>query len=95
MIFYGTAIMATRYLDYAFELENGIYEIEVGFCDPWGCSASPSIYANLGKENEVVIAENNEVKDQPLYSYEMIENRNLVERLNTNYSNNGSSDRLR
>ena len=31
-----------------------------------GCSASPSIYANLGKENEVVIAENNEVKDQPV-----------------------------
>lgn len=56
----------TRYLDYAFELENGTYEVEVGFCDPWGCSASPSIYANLGKENEVVIAENNEVKDQPV-----------------------------
>lgn len=48
----------TRYLDYKFELENGEYLVEVGFADPWGCSQSPSVYANYGKEDEQVIKEN-------------------------------------
>lgn len=47
----------TRYLDYAFELENGEYFVEVGFTDPWGCSSSPTLYANKGKSDETILAE--------------------------------------
>lgn len=47
----------TRYLDYGFELENGDYYVEVGFIDPWGCSSSPSLYANKDKAGEKVLAE--------------------------------------
>lgn len=47
----------TRYLDYKFELENGDYLVEVGFADPWGCSQSPSVYANYGEEDQQTIKE--------------------------------------
>lgn len=46
-----------RHLDYKFELENGDYYVEAGFTDPWGCSSSPSLYANKGKAGEKVLAE--------------------------------------
>lgn len=51
----------TRYLDYAFELENGEYYVEVGFTDPWGCSSSPSIYVNKDEKDEQVLSENFDV----------------------------------
>ncbi len=35
-----------RHIDYEFELENGKYEVEVGFADPWGCSDRPTAVAN-------------------------------------------------
>lgn len=47
--------IAERYLDYEFELENGTYEIEVGFSNPWNCSTNPNVYANREKQNEVVL----------------------------------------
>lgn len=46
----------TRYLDYAFELENGDYYLEVGFTDPWGCSSSPTLYVNKDKSDEKVFS---------------------------------------
>ncbi|MBR7037815.1 MAG: glycoside hydrolase family 127 protein [Oscillospiraceae bacterium] len=49
-----------RHLDYAFELPNGTYSVELAFADPWGCSKSPTAYANIGKASESVI-----VKDAP------------------------------
>jgi len=48
----------TRHIDYKFEVENGTYFVEVGFTDPWGCSKTPSVYANYGQEDETVIQEN-------------------------------------
>lgn len=50
-----------RQLDYKFEIENGSYYIEVGFADPWGCSKSPSVYANLGEKDETEIAKDFQV----------------------------------
>ena len=44
--------IAIRYLDYAFELENGSYDVEVGFSNPWMCSDNPILYANLDAEDE-------------------------------------------
>ncbi|MBO5488382.1 MAG: hypothetical protein J5972_00570, partial [Eubacterium sp.] len=53
--------IATRHLDYKFEIENGDYLVEIGFTDPWGCSQSPSVYANKGQADEAVIATNFDV----------------------------------
>ncbi|MCR5717561.1 MAG: dockerin type I repeat-containing protein, partial [Oscillospiraceae bacterium] len=47
-----------RHLDYSFTLPNGTYSIEASFADPWGCSKNPTLYANLGKADESVIAKN-------------------------------------
>jgi hypothetical protein len=47
-----------RHLDYSFELPNGTYSVEMCFCDPWGCSKSPTAYANYGKSSESVIVSN-------------------------------------
>ncbi len=46
-----------RHLDYAFELENGTYSVEIGFADPWGCSNHPSVYANYGKSTQKLIVD--------------------------------------
>ncbi len=48
--------IATRYLDYAFELENGRYEVEIGFSDPWGCSNLHDVWANIDKDGAVQLA---------------------------------------
>ena len=48
--------VSVRFLDYAFELDNGDYNVEVGFANPWNCSNNPNLYANLDKEDEVTIA---------------------------------------
>lgn len=53
--------VSVRYLDYKFEIENGTYFVEVGFADPWGCSQSPSVYANYGQDDQTVIKENFDV----------------------------------
>ncbi len=45
-----------RHLDYKFEVDNGTYDVEVGFADPWSCSQSPTLYANLGQPDEALIA---------------------------------------
>ena len=46
-----------RTLEYAFELEDGVYTVEIGFANPWNCSNRPSAYAYLGTDNECVIVE--------------------------------------
>ncbi len=46
-----------RALDYAFELPNGKYEVEIGFSNPWNCSNLHRVYANLGLDGEVTLAE--------------------------------------
>ena len=46
-----------RTLEYAFQLEDGQYTVEIGFANPWNCSNHPSAYANLGKDNQSVIVE--------------------------------------
>jgi hypothetical protein len=47
-----------RHIDYGFTLPNGDYTVEMSFSDPWGCSKSPSVYANYGKTDQKLIAEN-------------------------------------
>ena len=47
-----------RHLDYAFTLPNGKYSVEMSFSNPWNCSTNPSVYANYGKANEKLLAEN-------------------------------------
>jgi hypothetical protein len=47
--------VTVRFLDYAFELDNGEYNVEVGFCNPWSCSTNPNLYANYGEENEITL----------------------------------------
>ena len=47
-----------RHLDYGFTLPDGEYTVEMSFRDPWGCSKNPSVYANLGKSDEKLIASN-------------------------------------
>ena len=44
-----------RALEYAFQLEDGTYTVEIGFANPWSCSNHPSAYANLGKDNQSTI----------------------------------------
>lgn len=36
-----------RFVDYAFELEEGTYEVTVGCANPWNCSNSPVVTAKL------------------------------------------------
>ncbi len=48
--------VSVRFLDYAFELENGTYDVEVGFCNPWNCSDNPNLYAYYGENNQVTLA---------------------------------------
>lgn len=55
-----------RYLDYAFELPNGTYEVEIGFANPWGCSNLPNVYANYDKADRQTLAESFEVGNSPL-----------------------------
>jgi len=45
-----------RHLDYKFEVDNGSYLIEIGFADPWGCSKTPTVYANYEKKDEALLA---------------------------------------
>ncbi|MCR5744140.1 MAG: glycoside hydrolase family 127 protein [Lachnospiraceae bacterium] len=56
----------TRFLDYAFELPNGTYAVEIGFANPWNCSNGHDVYANLGKESELMLAEAYNVSGGPL-----------------------------
>lgn len=35
--------------------------LEVGFTDPWGCSKTPSVYANIGKDDATEIAKDFDV----------------------------------
>jgi len=47
-----------RHLDYGFTLPNGTYSVELCFSDPWQCSKNPTVYANYGKDNQSIVAEN-------------------------------------
>ena len=47
--------MAERFVDYAFELEEGTYEVTVGCVNPWNCSNSPVVKATLEKANSDTI----------------------------------------
>ena len=52
--------IAERFVDYAFELEEGTYEVTVGCVNPWGVSNSPVVKALLEKEkSEIKLSENN------------------------------------
>ncbi|MCD8120542.1 MAG: glycoside hydrolase family 127 protein [Lachnospiraceae bacterium] len=44
-----------RDIEYAFELENGTYTVEVCFTDPWSCSNNPTVTANAGKDSESIV----------------------------------------
>jgi len=55
-----------RFIDYAFELPNGKYEVEVGLADPWKVSNHPSVYLNFNKDNRVAIAENIDIAVTPV-----------------------------
>lgn len=46
-----------RNLEYAFELKDGRYKVEIGFADPWGCSNFPSVIADIDKDNEQKIVD--------------------------------------
>ena len=46
-----------RHLDYSFTLPNGKYSVEMCFSDPWSCSASPTVYAYYGTDDQAVVAE--------------------------------------
>lgn len=46
-----------RALEYAFQLEDGKYTVEIGFANPWNCSNHPSVYANFGKDNQFAVVE--------------------------------------
>lgn len=54
--FYEKGI-AERYLDYKFELENGLYDVTVCCTDPWGCSKTPNVYLNYGKDDQMTMKE--------------------------------------
>ncbi|MBO5371485.1 MAG: glycoside hydrolase family 127 protein [Lachnospiraceae bacterium] len=43
-----------RYVDYAFELEAGTYEVTVGCSNRWGCADTPVITAKVGDTNTVL-----------------------------------------
>lgn len=58
--------IADRRLDYAFELPNGSYQVEIGFADPWGCSNGPRVYANYDKTDRQTLAEGFSVANSPL-----------------------------
>ncbi len=46
-----------KFIDYAFELEAGVYEVTVGCANPWGCSNKPVITARLeNKAQETVLS---------------------------------------
>ena len=47
-----------RHIDYGFTLPNGDYTVEMSFSDPWNCSRNPSVYANYGKDDQQLVAEN-------------------------------------
>ncbi|WP_080676315.1 beta-L-arabinofuranosidase domain-containing protein [Ruminococcus flavefaciens] len=47
-----------RHIDYGFTLPNGKYSVEMCFSDPWSCSTSPTVYANYGSDEQILIAEN-------------------------------------
>ena len=53
-----------RALEYAFQLEDGQYAVEIGFANPWNCSNYPSAYANLGKDNQSAIVEELDLSDK-------------------------------
>ncbi len=44
-----------RFVDYAFELEAGVYEVAVGCVNPWGCSNTPVVTATLEGKNQHTI----------------------------------------
>ncbi len=44
-----------RFIDYAFELEEGSYEVTVGCVNPWSCSNSPVVKAILETANSETV----------------------------------------
>ena len=49
--------LAERFIDYAFELEAGAYEVTVGCVNPWGVSNTPVVTAKLeGKNQDTVLS---------------------------------------
>jgi DUF1680 family protein len=58
--------IATRYLDYGFEIENGTYEVELGFADPWNVSNHPAVYMDLGLPTETLISADVNIATNPI-----------------------------
>lgn len=52
-----------RYVTYKFQIdsEDGIYPVEIGLGNIWGNSGNPRVYANLGTDMEVLLAEKPDV----------------------------------
>lgn len=49
-----------RYVDYAFELEKGKYEVKVNCANPWNCSNSPVVTAKLeNADRNVTLSQSN------------------------------------
>ncbi len=53
-----------RFLDYAFEIENGTYDVTVCCVDPWSCSQSPNVYLNYGKDTQATLKEGMEASSK-------------------------------
>lgn len=47
--------IAERFVDYAFELEEGSYEVTVGCSNPWSCSNTPVVKASLEAAGEETV----------------------------------------
>ncbi len=78
-----------RALDYAFELPDGTYEVEIGFSDPWGCSNMHRVYANLGTGGESVLADGYNVRSGALHATVTVSGG----RLTLSFRNNSDSGR--
>ncbi len=78
-----------RYIDYKFEIENGKYDVTVCCVDPWGCSKTPNVYLNYGKETQAVLKEglNASASEAVTKTYEVTDGE-----LTVNFRATGSSN---
>lgn len=79
--------MATRCLDYYFELPDGLYTVEIGFSNPWNCSNMHNVYANLGTSQEICLASGFNVSGSPLVARVMVKGGSLTLNFRNSTSN--------
>ena len=68
----------TRFLDYAFELPDGTYTVEIGFANPWNCSNKHDVFFDLGTEHEQQVASAYNVADGPLTAEAVVKDGKLT-----------------